>query len=133
MNEYQKILTSTLSGSLIVAVAVSCGFLIEGDVKGFALFFLLSSGVGFILYGLLGSTVWWLVYKYIFKMNPQFKSHKWSAVVAVLILSIVFISSALLGYSRVAEVVSGIVISIIGASASVFSFWLLFHRCNKRA
>jgi hypothetical protein len=133
MNEYRKILISTFAGSLVVASAISLGFIIEGNIKGFLYFFILSSFVGFFCYGVIGSTAWWLAYKYIFKMDRKFKSHKWSSFAVAFILSVFLVLSAQFGYIRSGEVVVGVVVSIIGAGVSVLCFWLLFHRCNKNA
>jgi len=133
MKQYLKIIASTFIGAFSTALLISSGFLFTGNINGFLPFLFLATIVGFVGYGIAGSFLWWCWHRYYFSHKAGFGAHKWSAFMGAGILSVLFVISASLGFSRHAEAGFGIIFTLIGATSSVISYYFVFHRCKTNA
>ncbi|MFT5103880.1 MAG: hypothetical protein ACI86C_001540 [Candidatus Latescibacterota bacterium] len=133
MKQYLKILKSTFIGSLAMASVISLGYFLAGNANGAIIFLPIATAVGFLSYGLLGSVAWWFTHNYFFHEMNRFVFHVYSAGLGIVFIGFIFLSLAVLGFMNYGEVVAGVLLSVIGAVASIIAYWALYYRCAKSA
>mgnify|MGYP007038349244 CR=1 FL=1 len=125
---FSKILLSTFIGSFAFSCLFGIGFMMDGNYKAILFIVPFATVIGFFSYGIMGSLIWYLFYTKLYLENKKFSGHIKSSIFGVLFILAVSISWYIMGWIGIAEVITGIIMSSVGALFSVFAYRIIFYR-----
>ena len=100
----------------------------DGNYKAILFIVPFATVIGFFSYGIIGSLIWYLFYTKLYLKNKKFGGHIKSSIFGVLFILAVSISWYIMDWIRIVEVITGFIMSSVGALFSVLAYRIIFYR-----